>query len=91
MKARSRVRSNVEVWFPEDDGGSSVQEFRFDPHNYGRAANWVLRDVLDDACGDVRCCDRAGGSTFTSATKLHRVALSILIKQYTTTIFYCKP
>jgi hypothetical protein len=27
MKTRSQVRSNVEVWFPEDDGGSSVQEF----------------------------------------------------------------
>jgi hypothetical protein len=39
MKTRSRVRSNVEVWFPEDDGGSSVQEFRFDEHNYGRATN----------------------------------------------------
>ncbi len=63
MKTRSRVRSNVEVWFPEDDGGSSVQEFRFDAHNYGRAANWVLRDVLDNACGDARCCDNAGGST----------------------------
>jgi hypothetical protein len=24
MKTRPRVRSNVEVWFPEDDGGSSV-------------------------------------------------------------------
>ena len=59
----TRVRSNVEVWFPEDDGGSSVQEFRFDEHNYGRAANWVLRDVLDNACGDARCCDHTGGST----------------------------
>jgi hypothetical protein len=39
MKTRSRVRSNVEVWVPEDDGGSSVQEFRFGEHNYGRAAN----------------------------------------------------
>jgi hypothetical protein len=57
------VRSNVEVRFLEDDGGSSVQEFHFDPHNYGRAANWVLRDVLDNACGDARCCDHAGGST----------------------------
>ena len=63
MKTRPRVRSNVEVWFPEDDGGSSVQEFRFEVHNYGRAANWVPRDVLDNACGDARCCDHAGGST----------------------------
>ena len=57
------MRSNIEVWFPEDDDGSSVQEFRFDAHNYGRAANWVLRDVLDNACGDARCCDNAGGNT----------------------------
>jgi hypothetical protein len=57
------VRSNVEVWFLEDDGGSSVQEFHFGAHNYGRAANWVLRDVLDNACGDARCCDHASGST----------------------------
>jgi hypothetical protein len=39
MKTRSRARSNVEVWFLEDDGGSSAQAFRFDAHNYGRAAN----------------------------------------------------
>ena len=57
------MRSNIEVWFLEDDDGSSVQEFRFDAHNYGRAANWVLRDVLDNACGDAWCCDNAGGST----------------------------
>ena len=63
MKTRSQVRSNFEVWFPEDDGGSSVQEFRFDEYNYGRTANWVLRDMLDNACGDARCCDHASGST----------------------------
>jgi hypothetical protein len=63
MKTRSRVKSNVEVWFPEDDGGSSVHKFCFDAHNYGRAANWVLRDVLDNASGDARCCDHTGGST----------------------------
>jgi hypothetical protein len=64
MKTWSPVRSNVEVWFPKDDGGSSVHEFHFDVQNYGRAANWVLRDVLDNACGDARCCDHASGSTF---------------------------
>jgi hypothetical protein len=63
MKARSRARSNIEVWFLEDDGGSSVHAFRFDAHNYGRAANWVLRDVLNNACGDARCCEHAGGIT----------------------------
>jgi hypothetical protein len=63
MKTRSRARSNVEVWFLEDDDGSSAQAFRFDAHNYERAANWVLRDVLDNACGDARCCDYVGGST----------------------------
>ena len=63
IMAPGKVRSNIEVRFPEDDDGSSVQEFRFDAHNYGRAANWVLRDVLDNACGDARCCDNAGGST----------------------------
>ena len=52
-----------EVWFPEGDGGSSVHEFRFDAHNYRRAANCVLRDVLDNACGDARCYDHTGGST----------------------------
>ena len=74
------MRSNVEVWFPEDDGGSSVQEFRFGAHNYGHAANWVLRDVLDYAWRQ-----------HMSDAKLHRMALSILIKQYTTIIFQCKP
>ena len=63
MKTRSRVRSNVELWFLEGDGESSMQEFHFDAHNYGRAANWVLRDVLDNACGDGGCCDHAGSST----------------------------
>jgi hypothetical protein len=27
--APGKVRSNIEVWFPEDDDGASVQEFRF--------------------------------------------------------------
>ena len=63
MKTRSRETSNVEVWFLEGDGESSMQEFHFDAHNYGRAANWVLRDVLDNACGDARCCDHASGIT----------------------------
>jgi hypothetical protein len=48
---------------PEDDGGSRVQEFRFDAHKYGRTANWVLQDVLDNISGDARCCDHASGST----------------------------
>jgi hypothetical protein len=63
MKTQSRVRSNVEVWFLEGDGESSMHEFHFDAHKYGRAANRVLRDVLDNACGDARWCDHAGGST----------------------------
>jgi hypothetical protein len=40
-----------------------MHEFHFDAYDYGRAANWVLRDVLDNACGDALCCDHAGGST----------------------------
>jgi hypothetical protein len=45
------------------DGGSSVQEFRFGPDDYVPAATWVLRDVLDNACGDARCCNHARSNT----------------------------
>ena len=55
--------ANVEVWFLEDDGGSSMHEFHFDAYDYGRVVNWVLRDVLDNAYGDALYCDHAGGST----------------------------
>ena len=63
IMAPDEVRSNIEVWFPDGDDGSSVHEFRSDAHNYGRAPNWVLRDALDNACGDTWCCDNTGGST----------------------------